>query len=208
MTLPLVFSAASLLLCGFFFIYFRNFLKRQGGREGGSAYRDEVEETRKLIADIDAATERDLTLIEDRLKTLREVLDAADRRVAVLVRELDRTYPAVQGRPAALYTDLGKALPKPAAAPQPGAAPQPAVAPVPAAPQSAAVPRPAAPEPAVPDAFAPEQAKAAEAGNLSIGEKAAELAEAGFSPELIAARLGVSVTEVDLAVTIYRRGIP
>ncbi|MDR1420505.1 MAG: hypothetical protein LBI86_09045 [Treponema sp.] len=189
MTLPLVFSAASLILCGFFFVYFRGYLTRRRDRAGGGEYRDEVEETRKLIADIDAATERDLSLIEDRLKILREVLDTADRRVAVLVRELDRTPPAA--RPSPLYTGLGKAAPF-ASPPVSAPSPLPEVPPSPPVPKAVPVDVPAAvpPAPAGP----------------SIGKKAAELAEAGFSPELIAARLGVSVSEVDLAITVYRRG--
>ncbi|MDR1286829.1 MAG: hypothetical protein LBK08_04395 [Treponema sp.] len=191
MTLPLVFSAASLILCGFFFIYFRGYLARRTGRGGSGEYRDEVEETRKLIADIDAATERDLTLIENRLKTLREVLDTADRRVAVFVRELDRTHPAA--RPAPLYTALGK-TPVPAASLAPAARPD--------APE-AAVRAESAP-PKAPQTVSPAPSPEQPSAGPSIGKKAAELAGAGFSSELIAARLGVSVSEVDLAITVYR----
>lgn len=197
MTLPLVFSAASLILCGFFFIYFRGYLARRTGRGGSGEYRDEVEETKKLIADIDAATERDLTLIENRLKTLREVLDTADRRVAVFVRELDRTHPS--SRPAPLYTALGK-TPAPAASLSPAV---PAARPEAQDAPEAAVRSESAP-PKAPEAVSPAPAPEQPSSGPSIGKKAAELAGAGFSSELIAARLGVSVSEVDLAITVYR----
>jgi hypothetical protein len=231
MTLPIIFSAASLIFCGFFFIYFRAYLRRRIGREEiFSDYRDEVE---KLAADIDAAAERDLTLIEDRLKTLKEIIDTADRRIAVLVRELDR-----QKTSGGLYTSLGKrAENKPgSSAPQEQHAPEPAFAgeargglvdsAVPAAETPAMetdagriVPEagPAGPAPGIAGAGTAPAVRAVPAETpgrpefpdsptaKSIGEKAVELAGAGFSPELIAARLGISVSEVDLAITIHRR---
>jgi hypothetical protein len=213
MTLPVIFSAASLVLCGFFFIYFRAYLRRRIGREEiFSDYRDEVE---KLTADIDAATERDLTLIEDRLKTLRETIDTADRRIAVLVRELDRKKTSSD-----LYTSLGKhAGSKPGSAVPVTVVPvtedpvmetdsgrmeagdpagTPEIAEAETAPEVRVIPAGTAADPERPESSDPPAAK-------SMGEKAAELAAAGFSPDLIAARLGISVSEVDIAITIHRR---
>jgi hypothetical protein len=196
MTLQVIFSAASLILCGFFFIYFRSYLRRRISREEiFSDYRDEVE---KLVADIDAATERDLTLIEDRLKTLRETLDTADRRIAVLARELDRKKASET-----LYTSLGKR----AGSRQEPSGHTPEIAGTEPAPEEAeTVPVVKAEMAPVVQASEAVEAVPAEAASAkSMGEKAAELAEAGFSPERIAARLGISVSEVDLAITIHRR---
>jgi hypothetical protein len=61
MTLGIIFSAASLILCGFFFLYFRSYLKKKISPGGIlEEYQDEVN---KLIADIDAATDRDVYLV-------------------------------------------------------------------------------------------------------------------------------------------------
>jgi hypothetical protein len=200
MTLPVIFSAASLVFCGFFFIYFRDYLKRRIGREEiFSDYREEVE---KLVADIDAATERDLTLIENRLKILKETIDTADRRIAVLVRELERKKTSGD-----LYTSLGKHAgkkPDPAVpAADSGrmgdpAGHAPGIAEAENAPVVNVIPAETPGQPELPDLPAAGSAK-------SVGEKAVELAAAGFSPELIASRLGISVSEVDLAITIHRR---
>jgi hypothetical protein len=175
MALTVIFSGASLVLCGFFFIYFRHYLKKRTGRE--DILSDYQAEVAKLTADINAATDRDLTLVEARMDALRELLETADRRIAVLVRELERKKDS-----GVIYNNLGKS----AAAPPEEAAKAPEVK---APPAAAPAPSPA-PGPV-------EKQKAP-----SMREKAAELALAGFSPELIAARLGISVSEVELLVSM------
>ncbi|MDR1100630.1 MAG: hypothetical protein LBL28_09130, partial [Treponema sp.] len=88
MTLPVFLSAASLILCVFFFFYFHAYLRRKTDpREILENYQDEVN---KLIFDIDAVTERDASLVEERVKYLKTLLEDLDKKIGVYVRELDR----------------------------------------------------------------------------------------------------------------------
>jgi hypothetical protein len=84
--MALIFSAAGFIICGFSFVFFGLYLKRRTGPERILAeFREEVD---KIILEIDAATERDLTLVEDRVKVLKKLLENADRRVADIDRRI------------------------------------------------------------------------------------------------------------------------
>ncbi|MDR2535172.1 MAG: hypothetical protein LBD29_03960 [Treponema sp.] len=87
MNWSIIFSVTSLILCGFFFFYFKNYLRRRTGPEQLAEFREEVY---KLIAEIDAATDKDALLVEERIKTLRGILEDVDKRIGVHIREMDR----------------------------------------------------------------------------------------------------------------------
>jgi hypothetical protein len=101
MNLALALAAASVILCFLSFLYFRWYVKKRiSVVEVLADYRTEVH---KLIAEINVATDRDARLVEDRINTLRQVLEDADKRISVYLRDLER------GRSgAALYTSLGR----------------------------------------------------------------------------------------------------
>jgi hypothetical protein len=92
MTTALIFSAGSLILCGFSFVFFLNYLKRRTGRDRilSELLADLREEAAKIEREINAVTDRDVTLVEDRVKTLRALLEDTDRRIAVYAREFER----------------------------------------------------------------------------------------------------------------------
>jgi hypothetical protein len=199
-----ILSALSLGLCVFFFFYFRAFLKRRTAAEELLAeYRTEVY---RLIAEIDTATDRDSRLVEERIKTLKALLEDTDKRIAVYLRELDRSRSGE-----ALYASLGKGIRKgiPADGPggdsrtildsQPAAAPQaigqpeleqPALIAGTVSPQVETLPERKKPAPS--QAAAPSQFRA----------QVASLAAEGLSPAEIASRLGSSLSEVDLALNL------
>jgi hypothetical protein len=187
LALQVIFSGASLVLCTFFFIYFYLYIKRRTSREGILAgYQEEVN---RLIAEIDRATDRDAQLVEDRVAALRKILEDADRRIALLSRDLDRRRAGTE-----LYTALGEGrrpASDPLSPPQPGAdSPRPsgeAPAEAPGAPKGPP-PGPPAKPPARP-----------------LTERVQELARQGLAAQLIAARLGVSLSEVELALAVSRR---
>jgi hypothetical protein len=194
--LQVIFSGASLLLCAFFFVYFHLYIKRRTGREGIlAACREEVN---RLIAEIDRATDRDSQLVEERIASLRKMLEDADRRIALLSRDMDRQRAGKE-----LYTALEKAVPLAApavesAAPSAGAS---FVVPGPASGAfrgAAASSAPARDSPAALPVPNSVQAR-------PLTERAAELSRQGFSSELIASRLGVSLSEVELALAVSRR---
>jgi hypothetical protein len=181
MTLAIVFSAASLILCGFFFVYFQSCLrKKTAPREILEDYREEMH---KLISEIDAATERDSLLVEERIKSLKNLLEEVDKKMEVYAREFERRRSTEQ-----VYNALGRS-PKTVPVPAPAAAPPAAAPPAPPPPAETPVPPPA-PSPGP----APE--------GRSLKEKVAGLAAQGLPPDAIAARLKVSVSEVDLIIAI------
>jgi hypothetical protein len=181
MTLPIIFSTASLILCGFFFLYFRSYLKKRISPE--DLLEDYQDEVNKLIADIDAATDRDAYLVEERIKTLKGLMEEIDKKIGVYVQEFDR-----RRNSEAVYTALGRTAK--AAAPS-------APAPSPGPGQPAVVPSGTASDQAVPPGAAPKTG--------SLREQIAELAAQGLSPGLISARLKVSISEVDLAMAIQNK---
>jgi DNA-binding NarL/FixJ family response regulator len=179
--------AASLAFCCFFFFYFRSFIKKRTAAEELLAeYRTEVY---RLIAEIDAATDRDALLVEERITVLKKLLEDTDRRISVYVRELDRSRSGE-----ALYTSLGRGI---RAALGPGErATRTEPGPVAAAPPE----RAAAAEAEAPVPAAPPRAEKSRKAHI------AELAAGGLSAREIASRLDLSLSEVDLALSLLGLG--
>ncbi|MDR0598325.1 MAG: hypothetical protein LBG14_07450 [Treponema sp.] len=213
MALSVVFSAAALLLCGFSFIYLLSYLRRRTGAR--RILEDFEEEVNKLIAGIDAATDRDITLLEDRSAAVKSMLETLDRRIAAHARELERREkqeaalealapqsgsPGAPGgtRAEGAYAALGRGLrstlrvgpPEPPAgtAPSPGPGEGPG-------PGEDAEEEPA-PEPRFVRSANPVKPK------TPLAEQARALYRDGFSPETIALRLGATLAEVDLALAL------
>jgi hypothetical protein len=193
MTLSVIFSAASLLICGFAFIYLQAYLRRRTGAERILA--DFKERTNEIIAAADAAADRDLTLLEDKAKSIKALLETLDRRIAAYARELDRRNTPesarnTEGAYAALGGNLRSSLRVNPPETEPAAAPSP-TAPV--------VPETASPGPRFIRSANPVKAK------TPLIEQVLELSRNGFSPDTIAARLGVTLAEVDLALAMPER---
>jgi len=94
-------TALSLVLWAASFIYFRLYLSRRtGARNVLAEMRDEVD---KLVAEIDSATDRDVTLVEDRMKSLRALLDETDKRLGTMRREAER-----RGSEEKAYAEIGR----------------------------------------------------------------------------------------------------
>jgi hypothetical protein len=191
--MPLFFSTASLLFCGFFFFYFHRYIRRRTSSENILA--ECADAVARLEAQIDAITDRDAQLVEERIKSLKKLLEDVDRRISLLSRIED------QRKPAALYNSLGNrarfSVPGAEPPPSPEAALPAAVSAVPPEPVPAR-PNPAEAPPSSGPAPEPDE------DTRPLVERVAELDRAGFSPELIASRLGVSVSEASLAVTVSR----
>jgi hypothetical protein len=203
MTMPLVLSAASLCLCVCGFFFFRRYIERKtAARELLADYRTEVY---RLIAEIDAAADRDSLLVEERIKTLKQLLEDTDRRISVYMRELQRSRAgeamyaslgrgiraALDSRPPQLETPdapISQELPFPQESPIPQEPPAPFKPP--ASPSSAPSNIPAAKR-------KPKKTK--------IKVQIAEMAAEGLSPAEIASRLNLSLTEVDLALNLLKR---
>ncbi len=132
------------------------------------------EEVNRILVELNQTTNRNITLIEDRIRTLNELLGKADKRLALLAREAEK-----QELAARLYSELSSRRPAPLEEP-------------PAAPAA-----PAAPDPAAPP---PEEREGADRN-----EEVVRLARSGLSPALIARRLGITLGEVELIISLAQR---
>jgi hypothetical protein len=217
MNWSIILSATSLLLCGFFFVYFRAYLRRRTGPEQLLAeFREEVY---KLIAEIDAATDKDALLVEERIKTLRSILEDVDKRIGVHIREMDRRRFQEEA-----YAELGRKRSIigsfPATVPQKtlkafdlfsGSPQKPIQEALAVSEKTPGVegnvasaldtPRTTEDNMRVGPRIVVSQ-RQIEPKPLPLAEQVAELSKAGLSPDLIARRLGVSISEVEVAIAI------
>ena len=178
------------------FLYFKWYIKKRTSVSGQlDEYRAEVN---KLNAEINSVTDRNLSLIEDRVKKVKELLEEADRRVSVYAGELEKSR-----RGEALYTSLGRGI---RAALKTEEEPAP-VRLSPVSPQentsvtqSLTQPeRNASPAPAAKDAPPPKPPS-----RRQIRSSIDLLINEGLSPGQIASRLDISVAEVNLAMNLRR----
>ena len=201
MTVALVLSAVSLCLCVAGFFFFRWYIERKtAARELLADYREEVY---RLIAEIDAAADRDSLLVEERIKTLKNILDDTDRRISVYMRELQRSRAGE-----AMYANLGRGIRAALDSRPPQLEPADSVeSPVPAEPPPQEPRTPV--EPPVPQE-APREAPKDTAAvkrkpkKTKIKVQIAEMSAQGLSPAEIASRLNLSLAEVELALNLLK----
>ncbi|MDR3130975.1 MAG: hypothetical protein LBU18_05455 [Treponema sp.] len=186
MLVPLIIAAAGLILSGFSFLFCFAYMKRRTGKERLLA--ELSDEIAGLIRDVNEITNRDVLLVEDRVKTLRSLLEDTDRRIALLAGEVSHLKAQDD-----VYVELGR-LRSPAAGldGEKSGNPNPP-------PEEKKKPRPPAQtySPRIVRSSAQIAPKAP-----PFTEQAAELYRAGFSPELIALRLGAALSEVELAIAL------
>lgn len=204
--LPLLLSALALLVSVVSFFILRSYLKRRTSREWiiqEGAMKEVMDEVNILLKEIDETTDRNITLVTERERSLRALTAEADKRLKVYIREMDKrpapdnetraaspapastavpkTSPADTG---GLYLDLGKLSyslrhQKTAAASAPVTEPAPA---------------PEAPKPV-----------SVQAGPLSASDQIASLLKEGIPVQTIASRLGLSIAEVEFKAALLER---
>jgi hypothetical protein len=178
------------------FLYLKWYVRQRTSSAGFlTDYREEIN---RLKAEIDVVTERNITLVEDSIKRLKEIQDDADRRVSNYVNELEKSRKSEE-----LYTNLGKGIRaalKTEAAP-PLSVVMPNITPVvqpPVIQQPAVEIKPLASE------VKPEPAQKP-SSKRQIRAFIDQLANEGLPPNEIASRLDISIAEVDLAMNLRRR---
>ncbi|MDR1445662.1 MAG: DUF2802 domain-containing protein [Treponema sp.] len=195
MDLFIIFSAASLILWAFTFVYFHvRINKISRGEDLLSGYR---KETARLIAEIDSVTERDSRIVESRIESMKTVLEDIKKRTGIYVRELEKRQEGEQ-----LYSELGKKqviIPIPDEKVEENTPPDYQIPP--AGQQNTREPSGQmktgeAVQKKPPQGFPPEDPRI-------LKERFSELARQGFSAEIIASKLGISVSEAELAMTLF-----
>lgn len=217
--------ALNLVVLGLIFLYVRGKVRKALEMEGlMDNLRKEVGE---LVRDLNQTTDRNITLLEDSLHALKQATEEADRRGAVLKREAER-----RSAESAVYDRLGRlrsgtAASVPSEAPSPSLdfetrRPTPAVSgPIPAELQSAAdASRP--PPAGTSDAEKGSSPVSGDAATIPfvsfssspirpkppVRDEVLSLSRRGISSELIAAKLGITVAEVELMVSLEeQRGL-
>jgi len=202
--ISLFISIFCLAFCLIFFFYVKWYIKRKiSATELLAEYRAEVY---RLNADINAVTDRDLMLVEDRIKKLKEILEDTDKRIKVYVQELDRSRTGE-----ALYTSLGRgiraALKTPSETPpespyESPSRPEHAPALSTQMPKLTLVRQESAPAPVSPSASSPSVPKPP--SKRQIRAQIDEMVKEGVSPSDIASGLGISIAEVDLAMNLMQ----
>ena len=191
MYLILLLSVSALLFAIFSFFYLKSFLKRRTGQERILAeFREEVN---TILKSIDETTERDISLIEEREKNLKGLLGEIDKRLKVYIRELeqrqsaDEAYAALcQPRGGAAYETLGKNRYRISQAAESSGQAEAVKTP----PAEARVARPSVEAPPVEPP--------------SMAEQIRSLLNAGHPAPEIAARLGISIAEAELAAALHK----
>ena len=205
------------------YLLLRDRLRRAASAEARVA--EIREEVSRLLVELNQATDRNVALMEDRIGVLNDALSTADKKIGLLRRETEKHD--VGSR---VYSRLAEGRPlRPLEAEETREAAPPAAPPpvsLPAAPPLAVElsERPAAPSRAETPARvraggagagqgttgaagaagggAPE---AAAAGAGDVRQRVMMLFRAGFSPSLIASRVGAPVGEVELIISLEQR---
>lgn len=148
-----------------------------------------------LIIELDASADRNITVLEDRLATLKEMVAETDKRIAILSQ--DRGKRQVE---TPVYDRLGRTAPQ---RPRSEAASQTANRDgieIPEKPVDRPVGQPVVPSDIPFIRFSEKPLSIEE----PFADKVLSLARKGFSSDIIAARLGGTITEVELVLSMER----
>ena len=211
------------------YVLLRDRLRRAASSESRIAeIRDEVS---RLLVELNQATDRNIALMEDKITVLNEAFSTADKKIGLLRREIEKHDVGSQiysrlaeGRPrrtpggapsraaeSAEYRGSESAEYRGSESAGAAGTVRPVVEPV-----ETPRPMPAAPPLAVelsdrvglPDAALRERAEPAvqhRAGAPDVRQRVMMLSRAGFSPSLIASRVGVPLGEVELIISLEQR---
>jgi hypothetical protein len=175
----------------FLFFYFKWYIKKRTSVSGQlEEYRAEVI---KLNAEINSVTDRNLTLIEDKVKKLKEILEETEKRVSLYAGELEKSR-----RGEALYTSLGRGIRAALKTEEAPAPASPLLSPV--RPQDVSI----TPQEQSPAGSAQEPPPSKPPSKRQIRSSIDLLLNEGLSPEQVASRLDISIAEVNLAVNLRR----
>ncbi|MCL2267199.1 MAG: hypothetical protein FWC17_05470 [Treponema sp.] len=90
-------------LCLVMFFYLKWYIKKRTSVSTG--LEEQHEEVQKLIHDINRITDRDSQLVEERIARLKSILEEADSRIALYLKEFEKRQTGET-----LYTSLGRGI--------------------------------------------------------------------------------------------------
>jgi hypothetical protein len=203
------FLLAAIEVAGLFVIWFVVRAKVRRYLELGNLLDGVRDEARALVLELNETADRNVSLVEDRMAALHELLAEADRRIAVGKKEL-----ASRESERDVYAMLNKRRP---IVPEPASSAT-AIEPILQEPNREALRTVALDAPVIltlgrSEANPPDLRRTPEISALESSvvpgrtkrEEALELYRRGFSAELIAVRTGATVAEIELLVEIEER---
>ena len=169
------------------------------------------EEVSRLLVELNQATDRNIALMEDKIRALNEAIATADKKIGLLRRETEKHDVGSQ-----IYSRLAEGrLPRASASPaeRPAAEIRGAESAEyrgaeSAGAQPAARRRTGSAEPRLAPAAPPLAVELSERAGGAAGdvrERVMMLSRAGFTPSLIASRVGVPLGEVELIISLEQR---
>jgi predicted RND superfamily exporter protein len=181
---PLLLSLLALLIVVFFFFYFRSYLRVRTSKE---RFLSELqEEVNSILKSINEITDRDVSLIEERERNLKNILEEVDKRLKLYIKELE-----LHKESESTYSYLSASMIKPVSPEK----------------------KPLSYEEigrkhsgGSPSYFIPEfKVKPEPAPEMSVSEQIQSLVKSGYPAPLIASRLGISIAEVEFALALLER---
>ncbi|MCL2006752.1 MAG: hypothetical protein FWG77_01570 [Treponema sp.] len=198
----LFFSITAFFITLFSFFYFKSYLGKRTAKEHVLA--EINDEVNKILRSINEVTERDISLIKDRERDLKNLLTETEKLTSAYIKEMEKVkdantaYEQVIAAPS--YQDLGKNFRLKVEQDLFSEPPEP-VAPVPQASPSAL---PLTEPSALPSALPSDEEQVPDE-KLSRNEQIISMVQAGFPAPLIASRLEISIAEVEFATALLER---
>ncbi|MBQ4555861.1 MAG: hypothetical protein IJA53_12225 [Spirochaetaceae bacterium] len=95
-TFNIVITSLNILFWILIFIFRKKILKNMIETVQRVSLGNIKQEVDKILIEIDKVTDRDLSMVENRIRTLREVIDLADKRIILAEKELQKREKQIQ----------------------------------------------------------------------------------------------------------------
>ncbi|HDQ14222.1 MAG TPA: hypothetical protein ENN41_05355 [Sediminispirochaeta sp.] len=179
MTAIFVSLGTSLITAGILYLILNKKIERKQSTE--QLLESVSSEIDKLIVDLNRTADRNIALIEDRVKSLNQLIQGADRRLALLRKEIDK-HTASRGT----YSDLRQRVRKTPAPTEP-------------------IPN-GAEKKVTPPMSSSSEGESEEAPKKSKREQILDMHRQGISADIIASRLDTTVAEIELIISMSEEG--
>jgi hypothetical protein len=212
---------AALIALGWLLAYFRLRARLAREIEARDPAAEVREELQSIMVEINRTTEQNVAILEDKIEQLSALMKEADRKIGLLRRETEKNevsrqvYTRVFRAPPASATETDGPRQRPEAGtarPEGTDSKSGSGAPAGAPPEAASGAQSGARSEALPvtpsgtrSASSPEPGPSAEGTVESLEARILRLAREGFSPEMIAGRVGSTASEVQLIISLAGR---
>jgi len=176
----LISTSITLGLMILFFLYNRRYLKRTLDPQG--LLTEVREEINQVLTEMNNVTDRNIDIMEDRIQKIRGLIQETDKKIILFQRELKKG-----DKEPIIYSHLVRRMP---------------LKPV----ESQGESQVESPRPSQ-EASLPKEPEEEKKKAVSNKERVVQLYRQGFSPDIIASRVGITMGEVELIISLQGRGL-